>query len=92
MSQGSSDEDSEEEEEDFSHVQFGCRYTAARCGPVFVRASVRSEPPACSVGRRGSSLTAHRYDTVVLEASLMYITDWCSILALRLATLTTGTF
>lgn len=31
MSQGSSDEDSEEEEEDFARVQFGSRYTAARC-------------------------------------------------------------
>lgn len=30
MSQGSSDEDSEEEE-DFARVQFGSRYTAARC-------------------------------------------------------------
>lgn len=37
--------------------------------PVFVRVSVRSEPPACSVGRK--SLTAHRYDIVVWEASLI---------------------
>lgn len=32
VSQGSSDEDSEEEE-DFSYVQFGSRYTTAWCGP-----------------------------------------------------------
>lgn len=33
MSQGSSDEDSEEEQ-DFAQVQFGSRYTAARCGCI----------------------------------------------------------
>lgn len=41
MSQDSSDEDTEgeeEEEEDFAQVQFGSRYTAARCVSQCVRA------------------------------------------------------
>lgn len=39
MSQDSSDEDSEEEE-DFSRVQFGSRYTAARCVRLCVLAQL----------------------------------------------------
>lgn len=37
MSQGSSDEDSEEEE-DFARVHFGSRYTDAQCGCLCVLA------------------------------------------------------
>lgn len=48
MSQDSSDEDSEEEE-DFSRVQFGSRYTSARC--VFVCVCLLSYvSTACSGG------------------------------------------
>lgn len=39
MSQDSSDEESEEEEEDFAQVQFGSRYTNARC--VLMRVCAR---------------------------------------------------
>lgn len=50
MSQDSSDEDSEEEE-DFARVQFGSRYTAARC--VFVCVCLLSYvSTACSSGPR----------------------------------------
>lgn len=48
MSQDSSDEDSEEE--DFAQVQFGSRYTAARCVfKCFVRL-LRDGPTACVSG------------------------------------------
>lgn len=40
MSQGSSDEESEEEE-DFARVQFGSRYTAARCVHLCVLAQLQ---------------------------------------------------
>lgn len=49
MSQDSSDEESQEEEEDFARVQFGSRYTAARCVCVCVRL-LRYVPTACSSG------------------------------------------
>lgn len=50
MSQDSSDEDSEEEE-DFARVQFGSRYTAARC--VLMCVCLLSDgPTACSKGLR----------------------------------------
>lgn len=65
MSQGSSDEDSEEEDEDFSRVQFGSRYTATRCGPC-ISVCVGSVSDACAVGPRGLPLTAHRYIRVPL--------------------------
>lgn len=65
MSQGSSDEDSEEEDEDFSRVQFGSRYTATRCGPC-ISVCVGSVSAACPVGPRSLPLTAHRYTRVPL--------------------------
>lgn len=65
MSQGSSDEDSEEEDEDFSRVQFGSRYTATRCGPR-ISVCVGSVSAACPVGPRSLPLTAHRYTRVPL--------------------------
>lgn len=48
MSQASSDEDSEEEE-DFARVQFGSRYTAARCGLMCV-CLLSDGPTACYNG------------------------------------------
>lgn len=65
MSQGSSDEDSEEEDEDFSRVQFGSRYTAARCGPC-ISVCVGSVSAACPVSPRGLPLTVHRYTKILL--------------------------
>lgn len=49
MSQDSSDEDSEEEE-DFTRVQFGSRYTAAWCLCLCVRACSAIGPAACASG------------------------------------------
>lgn len=40
--------------------------------PVFVCASVGSEPPACPLGLKGSSLTAHTNASVVLETPHIY--------------------
>lgn len=51
MSQDSSDEDSAEEE-DFSRVQFGSRYTAARCVFSSCVCLLRYGPAACSSGLR----------------------------------------
>lgn len=49
VSQDSSDEESEEEE-DFTRVQFGSRYTPARCVRLLCH-----EPAACSVGPKEPS-------------------------------------
>lgn len=60
MSQDSSDEDSEEEE-DFARVQFGSRYTTARCVCLCVRACSEMGPLHAPVGPRGLPLTAHKH-------------------------------
>lgn len=57
MSQDSSDEDSEEEEEDFARVQFGSRYTAA-WRVCFVCACLLSNGPAACTSGPESLVTA----------------------------------
>ena len=62
MSQDSSDEDSEEEE-DFAQVQFGSRYTTARC--VLMRVCACSEMGLLHVpvGPTGLQLTVHKHSS-----------------------------
>lgn len=70
MSQDSSDEDSEEEE-DFSRVQFGSRYTAAQCVCVFVCACSFMCPLHVAVGPGSLWLTVHTHQGRVVKNKLI---------------------
>ncbi|XP_075897787.1 ubiquitin conjugation factor E4 B isoform X1 [Nelusetta ayraudi] len=66
MSQGSSDEDSEEEEEDFSHVQFGCSLGACGGGASSESASDRFTIETCKETEMLNYLI-ERFDSVGME-------------------------